>query len=384
MNHKLERKILLNPGPATTSDSVKYAQLVPDICPREKEFGDLISSLRRDLLKVVNASEKLYTTVLFGGSGTAVMEAVISSVISPSNKLLILVNGAYGRRMCEIAETYSIPYDVLETNWTKPIDFEKATRIIEEKSIDTVAMVHHETTTGRLNPLEQFIQFKIRFGCALILDAISSYAGIHIDFQETPIDYLLSTSNKCLQGIPGVAFAICDKNKLVDLKNTPSKSYYLDLYNQYSALEEKQQTRFTPPVQTIYAMQAALRELIVEGFDARISRYENNWFKLRAGLENLGFQFLLEPEEESKILLTILEPTDSNYSFMKLHDLLYSEGFTIYPGKILDDQTFRLSIIGDLKYGDIHSFLENLEKALVTMQVQLFPLVYPVKPSRAS
>ena len=193
MKIDIERKILLNPGPATTSNSVKYAQVVPDICPREQEFGNVLTTLRRDLLKVINASERLYTTVLFGGSGTAVMDSIISSVMHPNNTLLILVNGAYGQRMCEIADTYNIPYEKLEMDWGKPLDFKAALRIVEEKGIDHLAMVHHETTTGILNPLHEFIEFKKKFGCTLILDAISSYAGIHIDLGQTPVDYLMST-----------------------------------------------------------------------------------------------------------------------------------------------------------------------------------------------
>jgi 2-aminoethylphosphonate-pyruvate transaminase len=376
MKSEIERKVLLNPGPATTSDTVKYAQIVPDICPREQEFGEVLTSLRRDLLKVINASEKLYTTVLFGGSGTAVMEAIISSVMNPDNTLLILVNGVYGQRMCEIADTYNLSYETLKMEWGKPLDFKEAARIIKDKNIDHVAMVHHETTTGILNPLQNFMEFKNESGCTLILDAISSYAGIYIDLNETPIDYLMSTSNKCLQGMPGVAFAICHKESLRALENVKSRSYYLDLYKQYRNLEDKKQTRFTPPVQTIYAMRTALAELVTEGLNNRISRYENNWLTLKKGLERIGFKFLLDSIDESKILLTIIEPTDSNFSFTKLHDLLFLEGFTIYPGKVLDEKTFRLSILGDLTHEDIDNFIKQMENTLVKMLVKVKPMDY--------
>lgn len=379
MKPEIERKILLNPGPATTSDTVKYAQVVSDICPREQEFGEVLTSLRRGLLQVINASEKLYTTVLFGGSGTAVMEAIISSVMLPDSKLLILVNGAYGQRMCEIADTYNISYETLRTEWGKPFDFKEVARIIEDKSINHVAMVHHETTTGILNPLKKFMELKNKFGCTLILDAISSYAGIHIDFDETPIDYLMSTSNKCLQGMPGVAFAICNIDSLVALEGVKPKSYYLDLYKQYRNLEDKNQTRFTPPVQTIYAMQAALAELMTEGLNNRISRYEHNWLILKKGLARIGFKFLLDSVDESKILLTIIEPTDSNFSFTKLHDLLFLEGFTIYPGKVLDEKTFRLSILGDLTHEDIDNFVNQVENTLVKMLVKVKPMDYSLR-----
>ncbi len=369
MKPEIERKILLNPGPATTSDTVKYAQVVSDICPREQEFGEVLTSLRRDLLQVINASEKLYTTVLFGGSGTAVMEAIISSVMFPGSKLLILVNGAYGQRMCEIADTYNLSYEALKMEWGEPLDFEEAARIIEDKSIDHVAMVHHETTTGILNPLKKFMKFKNKYGCTLILDAISSYAGVQIDLNETPIEYLMSTSNKCLQGMPGVAFAVCNKESLGALESVKPRSYYLDLYKQYRNLEDKNQTRFTPPVQTIYAMRAALAELMTEGLNKRISRYENNWLTLKKGLERIGFKFLLDPIDESKILLTIIEPNNENFNFETLHDELYSKGFTIYPGKINKDKTFRLSILGELKQQDIKLFLTTLNEILISYKM---------------
>jgi 2-aminoethylphosphonate-pyruvate transaminase len=376
MKIDIERKILLNPGPATTSNSVKYAQVVPDICPREQEFGNVLTTLRRDLLKVINASERLYTTVLFGGSGTAVMDSIISSVMHPNNTLLILVNGAYGQRMCEIADTYNIPYEKLEMDWGKPLDFKAALRIVEEKGIDHLAMVHHETTTGILNPLHEFIEFKKKFGCTLILDAISSYAGIHIDLGQTPVDYLMSTSNKCLQGMPGVAFAICNKKSLVALEYVKSRSYYLDLYKQYQNLEVKNQTRFTPPVQAIYAMRAALDELLNEGVKNRIHRYEENWDRLRSGLLKLGFKLLLESSQESKVLLTIIEPDDPNFSFTGLHDRLFEEGFTIYPGKVYNENTFRLSILGDLYLEDIDDFLVNLKASLEYINVSINPMHY--------
>ena len=373
MKPEIERKILLNPGPATTSDTVKYAQVVPDICPREQEFGVVLTSLRRDLLKVINASEKLYTTVLFGGSGTAVMEAIISSVMNPENTLLILVNGAYGQRMCEIADTYNLSYETLKMEWGKPLDFEEAARIIKDKNIDHVAMVHHETATGILNPLQKFMEFKNKYGCTLILDAISSYAGVHIDLNETPIDYLMSTSNKCLQGMPGVAFAICHKESLRALENVKSRSYYLDLYKQYRNLEDKKQTRFTPPVQTIYAMHTALAELMTEGLNNRISRYEENWVTLKEGLARIGFKFLLDSVDESRILLTIIEPKNKNFNFEFLHDELYSKGFTIYPGKMNKDKTFRLSILGDLNQQDVKLFLTTLSEILIRYGMLLPP-----------
>ena len=202
MNKHIQRKVLLNPGPATTTDTVKMAQIVPDICPREKEFSDLMMGIMNDLLKITNGHKGEYKTVLFGGSGTAAMESVISSVIPKNKTLLILINGAYGVRMQKISETYLIPHKILEYDWGTRIDFNEVDTYLKSNSdIGYIAMVHHETTTGILNSIENFSILGKKFGHTLILDAISSYAGVPIDLIDTPIDFLMSTSNKCIQGM---------------------------------------------------------------------------------------------------------------------------------------------------------------------------------------
>ena len=208
------RKILFNPGPATTTEAVKLAQLVPDICPREKEFQGTLKGIREDLLKVINADSEEYVSVLFGGSGTAAMESTISSVVGEKEYLMIIINGAYGKRMKQIAELHSINTICIEYEWGEPINFLEVEEIIKrQKSIKHIAMVHHETTTGILNSLEQFSKIGRKYNKTLILDAISSYAGLNIEINKTPVDYLMSTSNKCIQGMPGVGFIICNKKK---------------------------------------------------------------------------------------------------------------------------------------------------------------------------
>lgn len=365
MHKSIERKILLNPGPATTTDTVKMSQVVPDICPREKEFSELIAGIRNDLLKIVNADKEKYKTVLFGGSGTAVMESVISSVVGKEKTLLILINGAYGDRMRNIAETYSIPFKILEYEWGRPINFGRVDSFLKSNlDIGYIAMVHHETTTGILNSIESFSELGKKYGHTLILDAISSYAGIPIDLETTPIDFLMSTSNKCIQGIAGLAFVICKKSELKHLKDIPNRSFYLSLYDQYNYMEKTGQMRFTPPVQTIYALRQAIEEFFEEGILNRYNRYTENWHTLRNGLQRLGFKLLLNPEDESHILLTVIEPDNPNYDFNKIHDLLYEKGFTIYPGKIGSQRTFRLANMGAIYPTDIEMFLFTMTNVL--------------------
>jgi len=370
MNKDIVRKILLNPGPATTSDTVKMAQVVSDICPREDEFGGLMAEIRNDLLKIVNVDKKKYTTVLFGGSGTAVMESVISSVVKKNKTLLIIINGAYGDRMKKIAETYSIPFKILKYKSGQPINFGDVDNYLKlNLDIGYIAMVHHETTTGILNSIDNFSELGKKYGHTLILDAISSYAGVPIDLETIPIDYLMSTSNKCIQGMAGVAFVICKKTELDKLKDIPNRSLYLSLFDQYSYMEKTGQMRFTPPVQTIYAFKQAIDEFFQEGSLNRYNRYTENWQTLRNGLQSLGFHLLLNPEDESHILLTVIEPENSEYDFDKMHDLFYERGFTIYPGKIGDQRTFRIANMGAIYPTDIKLFLITMIDVLKEMGI---------------
>jgi 2-aminoethylphosphonate aminotransferase len=357
---KIKRNILLNPGPATTTDTVKYSLVVPDICPREEEFSHIMDGIRKDLVKIVNGNDT-YTSILFAGSGTAVMDSVINSVVPGNKKIAIIVNGAYGERFVKIAQSYKIPCVPIEFDWGEELDLKKIEGILKkDKSIGCVALVHHETTTGILNPLNEVGELAKKFDCVYIVDAISSFAGIPIDIQDSHADFLLSTSNKCIQGIAGIAFIICKKSALESIKNYEKRSYYLDLYQQYSYTEETGQTPFTPPVQVMYALQQAIKEYFDEGGEQRYIRYTENWRTLRSGLIDLGFTLLLPEESESHILLTVLEPKDPNYNFDQMHDYLYQRGFTVYPGKI-KEKSFRLATMGAIYRDDIKDFLKGLE-----------------------
>lgn len=366
----IKRNILLTPGPATTKDSVKEAQVVSDICPREKEFGQIMEKIKNDLVKIAGGNQD-YACVLFGGSGTAVMDAVINSVVAPGKKILIINNGAYGERMVKIAQTYNIGFIELKFRWDSLPDL----NLVEEnlknnQDIGYLAFIHHETTTGLLNPLKELTLLAKRYNCVTIVDTISSFAGLPINMIEDEIDFMMSTSNKCIQGMAGISFVICKINELEKIKDYPRRSFYLDLYSQYDYLEKKKQTQFTPPVQTIYALEQAIREFFEEGAENRFKRYEENWQTLYRGLENLGFKFLIPRENQAKLLITVFEPEIANFDFDKLHDLLFEKGFTIYPGK-LDDQrkTFRLANLGAIDKNDILNFLKALQQTLQEINI---------------
>lgn len=368
----IPRKILLNPGPATTTDSVKAALLVPDICPREREFVQVLQQVRTELVRIAGGTPETHTCVLLAGSGTAAMDAVLNSVVPPEGGVAIINNGAYGQRFLAIARTYHLPYYEISCPWGEWPDLNRLRQILkEQQNISHLAVVHHETSTGLLNQLPEIAALAREHQVSLIVDAISSLGGVPLDVQAESIDYLLSTSNKCLQGMAGLAWVICRREALERSRKIPSRSYYLNLYQQYQHFEANGQMQFTPPVQVVYALAQAIREFWQEGAAARFQRYRHNWQTLMAGLQDLGFQTLLPPERQSPLLTTVLEPSDPQYSFNRLHDALYARGFTIYPGKMQENATFRLATIGALDADDIRAFLTAFREVLVELGVAL-------------
>ncbi len=371
------RKILLNPGPATTTDSVKAALVVPDICPREQEFVQVLQQVRADLVRIAGGSLDSHTCVLLAGSGTAAMDAVLNSVVPPDRGVAILNNGAYGQRFANIARCYQLPYYELRSPWGEWPDLTRLQQILREHPhISHLAMVHHETSTGLLNQLPEIAALAREQQVGLIVDAISSLGGVPLNVQEHHIDYLLSTSNKCLQGMAGLAWVICRRQALESCGQIPPRSFYLNLYQQYQHFEANGQMQFTPPVQVVYALAQAIQEFWQEGPEGRFQRYQRNWQTLMDGLQELGFRTLLPLERQSPLLTTVLEPADPHYSFNRLHDALYARGFTIYPGKLQDSATFRLANIGAITEDDIRAFLAALRAVLLELGVAL-PIRYP-------
>jgi 2-aminoethylphosphonate aminotransferase len=363
----IKRNILLNPGPATTTDSVKYAQVVPDICPREKEFGHLMASVSTELVQLV-ADKKDYTTVLFGGAGTSAVESILSSVVG-HDIVVIINNGSYGKRMCEIAETYRMNFLEFNSPPDNCVDLNALEKLIQNSSqkISHLAVVHHETTTGLLNDITSIGEICRKYQIDMIVDAMSSFAAIPIQMQTMNISFLAASSNKNLQGMAGVAFVISNKNKLEAVRHINPRNYYLNLYAQYKYFSDTNQMRFTPPVQTIYALKQAIDELKQEGIEGRYERYTKSWETLIQGINRMGLEHLVHKKHHSKIVTAILDPDTNKFDFDELHEYLYSQGFTIYPGKLTDSKTFRISNIGDISYQDIKQFLDLLEKYLISI-----------------
>ncbi|MCD9025954.1 2-aminoethylphosphonate aminotransferase [Cohnella silvisoli] len=360
------RKILLTPGPATTTYGVKLAQVVPDICPREKEFGRLLESVCTELTRMVSDSGN-YSTVLFGGSGTAAVESILSSVVQRDDLVLIVNNGAYGKRMCEIAEAYGLGHLVFHSPSHAALDLTALESLLDNsrRKITHMAVVHHETTTGLLNDIEAIGVLCLRYRIHLIVDAISSFAAIPIDMRKMNIHYLAASSNKNLQAMAGISFVVAETELLEKNKPNKPKNYYLDLHAQYRFFSETYQTRFTPPVQTLYALKQAVEELKEEGIDQRYARYKKCWETLIAGITRLGLKYIASDNLHSKLVTSIFEPNVEGYSFKEMHDYLHSRGYTIYPGKLDEFKTFRIANIGDITFKEIESFLMLLETYLI-------------------
>lgn len=364
---EIKRNVLLNPGPATTTDSVKLAQVVTDICPREKEFGDLMGYCATEITKFVG-DPKEYATVLFGGSGTATVEAILSSVIPENGRVLIIDNGAYGKRMCQIAEIYKLDTIVFESSSIAPIDLKALEGVIgKEKGLTHLAMIHHETTTGLLNDITAVGKLCDRYNISFIVDSMSGFAAIPVDMKAMNIDYLAASSNKNIQGMAGIGFAICNKKALLNTQSIPMRNLYLNLYAQFAYFEKTHQTRFTPPVQTFYALKQAILETKEETVEKRYARYSRSWETLLQGIEELGLEYLIDKEHHSKIMTSIIEPKSEKYDFDEMHDFFFEKGFTIYPGKVNDYDTFRISNIGQIDHTDIRNFLVVLKEYLVNI-----------------
>lgn len=367
------RNILLTPGPATTSQRVKQAQIVSDICPREIEFGALQASISRRLVEIVHG-EQTHTAVLFAGSGTCAVEACISSVIPDDGRVLVMVNGAYGQRILDMCRIHLRPDQIVvhETAWNDAPDTrEIADMLAADQGITHLVMVHHETTTGVLNPLDAVSSITRASGVTLIVDAMSSYAGIPLDLRHTACDFLISSSNKCIQGMPGVSFVICRNELLVPPPGYRPRSLYLDLYAQHDSFRRSLQMRFTPPVQVLYSLDAALDEFFEETGTGRHHRYRRCHEALVSGMTELGFVLAVPDLPQSNLLTTFLKPAHPAFGFDEMHDALLAEGFTIYPGKVGQIECFRLASIGQIDVADITAFLEATRRYLAARAIDL-------------
>lgn len=372
----IKRNILLNPGPSTTTDTVKYAQVVPDICPREKEFAGLMKGLREDLVRIVHGDTQKYTSVLFCGSGTLNIDVCLNSLLPAGKKILVVNNGAYSTRAVEICEHYGMPHIDLKF----PVDQQPDLALVEKTLRDNpdIALVHtthNETGTGILNPIREIGALAHRYGAVFTVDTTSTYAMRPIDIEADNIDFCMASAQKGLMAMTGLSFVVGSRALIEASAAYPTRSYYCNLFLQYDYFEKTGEMHFTPPVQTIYAALQALKEYWAEGEEAKWARHTRVFNAIHAGLDELGFRDAVRREWQSGLVVSVVYPDDPNWNFEKVHDYCYERGFTIYPGKISTTNTFRLCALGAIDEADIRDFFVVFRAVLKELGVQT-PALY--------
>ncbi|WP_026576304.1 2-aminoethylphosphonate--pyruvate transaminase [Bacillus sp. UNC438CL73TsuS30] len=356
--------LLLTPGPLTTTDTVKLA-MMKDWCTWDDDYNNIVQDIRKRLAGLATESIDQYSAVLMQGSGTFSVESVIGTVLPRDGKLLVIANGVYGSRIVKIAKTLGINTVVLESGEVEALDLNRLTNVLENDSkISHVAIVHCETTTGMLNPIEKVSEIVKRYNRVFIVDAMSSFGGVEMDIALLNIDYLISSANKCIEGVPGFGFAIVKKAEFEKCKHN-ARSVSLDLYDQWKTMEEQNgKWRFTSPTHVVRAFAQALKELEVEGgIQKRASRYKNNQMVLSEGMKKLQFEPILPGELQSPIITSFYYPESEKFNFKVFYQRLKEKGFVIYPGKVSALDTFRIGNIGNVHQKDIEGLLQAIEQS---------------------
>jgi len=361
-------KLLFTPGPLTTSATVKQAML-RDLGSLDSDFLATVRNIRTRLLALGPYPPENYECILMQGSGTFVVESVISSAIPWNGKLLVLVNGAYGRRIVQQARVYGIALDVFEVEENKKLTPELVAEYLTTHSGFThVAVVHCETTSGMLNQVEEIGRVVHDAGVTYIVDAMSSFGAVPIDMVGSHIDFLISSANKCIEGVPGFGFVLAQRSALNSARGN-ARTLCLDLYDQWAGMEADGHFRFTPPIHTILAFEQALNELEEEGgVCARGERYRQNHAALCLGMKDLGFEIYLAEEDQSFIITSFRYPSDPAFQFAEFYERLWKLGFAIYPGKLSRESCFRIGTIGRINVSAIEALLTAIRHVLDEMR----------------
>jgi 2-aminoethylphosphonate-pyruvate transaminase len=359
---------LLTPGPLTTTRATKEAML-RDWGSRDGAFVAMNARVRRRLLELVHGDGS-HVCVPLQGSGTFIVEAMIGTLLPPRGTLLALVNGAYGRRIVRMCEYYRRACQVEETAEDRPVDpaaLER--RLAADPTISHVVAVQCETTSGVLNPIEEVAAVTARAGRRLLIDAMSAFGALPLDARRTPFDAVVASSNKCLEGVPGMGFAIVRREALEEARgHAPSLS--LDLHDQWTAMEKNGQWRFTPPTHVIAALDRALDQHAAEGgVEGRGGRYRRNCALLVAGLRGLGFETLLPDHLQAPIIVTVRMPADPKFHFETFYERLGQRGYLIYPGKLTVADSFRIGCIGALGEAEMRGVLQAITEVITELGV---------------
>jgi len=340
--------------------------MLRDWCTWDDDYNlGIVTPIRQKLVQLATATAPDdYTCVLMQGSGSFSVESAIGSVIPPGGKLLVLANGAYGDRLAKIAAYLKINHIVHDSGELAPPDLELLeTTLKDDDDITHVVVVHNETTTGMMNPLAEIAEIVKRHGKTFIVDSMSAFGGVPLDVATLDIDFIVSSANKCIQGVPGFGFIVARISELEKTKGY-ARSLSLDLYDQWRGMEEgKGKWRFTSPTHTVRAFHQALQT--EGGVQARFARYTENQRRLVVGMEKLGFQSVLPRKYQSPIITGFINPTEPGYDFMRFYSLLKEKGFVIYPGKVTGIDSFRIGTIG-------HVFPEDIDRLIVAVEESMY------------
>ncbi len=365
-------KPLFTPGPLTTSHTVKLAML-RDLGSRDAEFIEIVRRIRSQLLAIAGVSQQAgYECVPMQGSGTFAVEAVISSAVPPRKKLLVVVNGAYGDRIVTIAQRHGIETVIVRAKENKLPEIGEVERVLAtQNDIGMTAIVHCETTSGIINPIQELGEVVCRYGCRYFVDSMSAFGSVPFEFEKCHIDFLVSSANKCIEGVPGFAFVICRRAALLATEGV-ARTISLDLLAQWQGLERNGQFRFTPPTHGVLAFEQALRELEGEGGVAgRGKRYQDNYETLCRGMREMGFTEYVPQPLQGYIITSYRFPSDPRFDFEKFYIRLSERGFVIYPGKVSDADCFRIGTVGRIFPSDVEALLSAIGAVMNEMGIKL-------------
>ena len=374
VNERDTQYLLLTPGPLTTTRTVRES-MMQEYSTWDVDYNGIVQSIRTRLVELATsdaANPDTHTAVLMPGSGTFTVESVVGSVIPSDGKLLVLNNGAYGARITTIARMLKVDTVELGQAEIEPTDLGQVEQMLaDDPAITQVAMVHCETTTGMLNPVEAVGEIVRRLGRVFILDAMSSFGGIPMSMELTGAHYLISSANKCIQGVPGFGFVVADR-AMLEATEGWSRSHSLDLFDQWREMETNGgKWRFTSPTHVVSAFARALDELKEEGgIEARHTRYVANQKIMVKGMRALGFRTLLGDDLQSPIITSFYYPDDAEFEFQKFYDALKSRGFVIYPGKVSHAQCFRIGSIGDVQPEDMTELVGRISEVIDELGVR--------------
>lgn len=359
---------LLTPGPLTTTETVK-AVMMFDHCTWDEDYKGITQEIRRKLLELAQVEETEYTAVLMQGSGTFGVESVLSSVVPAQGKVLLLSNGAYGERAAKICQYHKIPCIHISQAYNKTPDAVEARRALEEHpEITHVMMIHSETTSGILNDIQSIGDLAYAHGKTFIVDAMSSFGAVDIPVKDWHIDFLVSSANKCIQGVPGFSFILANRKLLMESQGC-ARSLSLDLYDQWQGMEKDGKWRYTSPTHTVLAFRQALKELEQEGgVAARHERYQKNMDTLVENFEALGFKLYVDRPWQGPIIATFLYPQGKHFDFKDMYAYIKERGYAIYPGKLTDADTFRIGVIGEIYQEDIQRLTEIMKSYMDTVK----------------